>query len=95
MKRTQHTMSKNTDIYEIRSTAWVISLRGKSCHDNQSTTVEIIDEGAGEYVRITQPDTDQGIAVNDMQEWNEISRVVDAAMVNIGLHERIAKEVAK
>jgi hypothetical protein len=53
--------------------------------DASVTTITIADEGAGEFITITQENERSGqvIAVNDRDEWGRICYAVDLALSEI------------
>jgi hypothetical protein len=53
--------------------------------DASVTTITIADEGAGEFITITQVNERSGqvIAVNDRDEWGRICYAVDLALSEI------------
>ena len=76
---------------KIRPLAWVIIPEGEPIFCELATRVEIVDDAAGEFVRITQnnPNEPDGINFNP-EEWESVSGVICGA-----INEIIRNEISK
>lgn len=83
-----HTNTMNKQ-YILRPTRIHVLPEGESFFSEQSTIVQIEDEGAGEFIEISQ-NLDQhapqlhAIRINDADEWNAIAAAVGDMFVEIG-----------
>lgn len=75
-------LSKNN--IKTRVLSYVVYPVDKSIFDDSATVVKIEDEGAGEFIEITQcPDTGtQSIRINP-EEWNNIKDAVENLLKSI------------
>ena len=76
---------------KIRPIAWVIIPEGEPIFCEQATRVEIVDDAAGEFIRVTQsnPDQPEGITF-DTSEWKSVSDAIKNA-----INEIIRNEISK
>lgn len=64
--------------YETRTTRIVVLKRGAELFDDSATTIEIDDESAGEFVKVSQSiDHNIGAIVIDVAEWPHIRDAID------------------
>lgn len=78
--------------YEVQPLAWVVKPKGASLFANGVTTIKRDDEGAGQFVAVSQcsDDTKSGEVRFDVGEWPSIKQAVEAAFSEIladELHE--------
>ncbi len=69
--------------FSTRTTRIVFGPAGCGVLDDQATTIEIVDEGAGEYVNVSQlkeTPAGKGVAIN-MEEWPALRDAIES-MVN-------------
>jgi hypothetical protein len=74
--------------YIIRPLKWA-HCTAKSWLSKFTTLIEVTDEGAGEYVRISQPFTNSepnGCAFTE-EEWKTLKPAIDHAFAQIKRHE--------
>jgi hypothetical protein len=65
-----------------RSVKWTVGAFDEPVHSEALTSVEIIDEGAGEFVQVTQSDEDgveTSIKINP-EEWPELCNAITHAI---------------
>jgi hypothetical protein len=60
---------------------------GEPTFSDMATDIRIEDEGAGEYLVITQPARNKPSIAIDTKEWVSIKKVIDQMMVDIKKHE--------
>lgn len=70
--------------YNLQPVKWILYPDGDSTLSEQGTHIEIDDEGAGGFVRVSQPyspgdKTDGEIAI-DPGEWPALREAIDAAI---------------
>lgn len=78
-------ITENTQITTTtRTLSYVVHPSDKSIFDESATVVKIEDEGAGEFIEITQcPDTgSQSVRINP-EEWNAIKNAVEKLLESI------------
>lgn len=64
--------------YKIRTTRIVVQKKHDSIYGDNVTTVEIEDEGSGEFLKITQSyDASDNVIRIDADEWPTIRKAVD------------------
>jgi hypothetical protein len=69
--------------YESRVIKVIVAPKGDPIFSELATFVEIDDEAAGEYVRITQPSRhEDGTVCFDGNEWELIKLEIDKAFAN-------------
>ena len=70
--------------YEVKTTEKIVKPKGEPIFHINSTGIAIEDEGAGEYITITQhPDEgEQKIGV-ELEDWELIKGVVDEMMKTV------------
>lgn len=78
--------------YEIQPLAWVVKPKGASLFANGVTTIKRDDEGAGQFVAVSQcsDDTKSGEVRFDVGEWPSIKQAIETAFNEIiadELHE--------
>lgn len=74
---------------KIRPIKWVVIPEGKPTYDYQATTVEIVDEGSGEYVQVTQDSGEDNDGINICtEEFALIYAAIATAMYEIKQHEQ-------
>lgn len=69
-------------IITTRSVKWIVGAVDESVHSDALTSVEILDEGAGEFVQISQCDEDRAdekIKISP-EEWPELRNAIDQAI---------------
>jgi len=69
-------------IITTRSIKWVVGAVDEAVDSEALTSVEIIDEGAGEFVQVSQSDLD-GIKMNikiNPDEWPELLNAITHAL---------------
>ena len=64
--------------HEIRAVKWIVVPKGGMRHDEQAIEIEIDDEGAGEFVRVSSPD-EPSVAI-DPAEWATVRQAIDYAI---------------
>lgn len=64
--------------YEIRTLKIGVLMKGKSIWDESATEIEIIDEGTGEFLKVTQSldDNDSSIRI-DIYEWDTLKGAIE------------------
>lgn len=67
-------MSEDKPSYETRILAMVVLPEGREIFDALATKVEIDDEGAGEYLSLSQ---DEGKIRLDREEWPALRDAID------------------
>lgn len=71
------------NVTEIRALKWCVGNPGASLFSELNYSVEIVDEGVGEYVTITgmsqDSDTEVTIAINP-EDWPMLREAIDAAI---------------
>ena len=76
--------------YVLRVTRIHITPPGEAVFSERATSVEIVDEAAGEFVKIVQdrgdPEYRDSICINDEEEWNAISAAVADLFAEIKKH---------
>lgn len=71
-----------TNDYETRTTRLTVTKKGAPIFDASSTTIEIDDEGGGEYLVISQnPDSGEQRIKIDPAEWPAIREAIDRMIV--------------
>lgn len=76
-----------------RPIAWVIVPDGEPIFSERATRIEIVDDAAGEFIRITQDNPNQTDGVNfDVEEWQRISSTISNAINEIIRNERGSKD---
>jgi hypothetical protein len=65
---------------KTRPIKWVVLPEGEPIFSEQATTIEIIDEAAGEFLQVQQGEV--GITVDEFN-WPEIKRAIDEAFAEI------------
>jgi hypothetical protein len=78
--------------YEIQPLAWIVKPKGASLFANGVTTIKRDDEGAGQFVVVSQgsDDTKSGEVRFDDGEWASIKQAIEKAFCEIiadELHE--------
>lgn len=63
--------------YEIRTMKIIVSPKGSNSFDRTTTSVEIQDDGGGEFLEISQCDKDRQIIKIDPSEWSTIRDAID------------------
>jgi hypothetical protein len=64
--------------YETRTTRIVVLPKGEPIFAERATTIEIDDEGSGEYLKVSQTLSDGGVTiVIDVAEWPRIRDAID------------------
>ena len=63
--------------FETVTTRVTVKPAGKSTFDEMSTNIEIMDEGAGEFVEVSRVSTDERIKI-DPDEWPFIRSAIDS-----------------
>jgi len=65
--------------YDKRTLKIGIVMKGKAIFHDSMTEVEIVDEGAGEYLKVTQnnEEADCGSIYIDPKEWKMIKGAID------------------
>ena len=63
--------------YEARAVAVIVGRKGAGIFDEHSTRVELDDEGAGEYLVLSQPVADDGKIRICGEEWPELRAAID------------------
>jgi hypothetical protein len=73
--------------FTTRPIEWCIFPEGKNKYDDLTTHVKIVDEGAGEFVNVTQPFIDdyEGVSFS-LDEWESIKECVEGAFKEIKKH---------
>lgn len=66
-----------TDKYETRTVKKVMWPAGVDLFDERATTVEIEDEGGGEFVVVRQHDPGHGGLAIDASEWPTLRALID------------------
>lgn len=70
-----------------RATRVTIVPEGRPTYDELATTVEIQDEGAGEFIEVRQPGRIQNVSdcalAIDPEEWPHIRAVIDDMVASI------------
>ena len=69
-------------IITTRSVKWIVGPVDESVYSDELTSVEILDEGAGEFVQISQCDEDRAdekIKISP-EEWPELRNAIDQAI---------------
>ena len=69
-------------IITTRSVKWIVGPVDESVHSDALTSVEIVDEGQGEFVQISQCDEDRAdekIKISP-EEWPELMSAIDHAV---------------
>jgi len=66
--------------YEVRAVSYIIAPKGAGLHDERATLIELSDEGAGEFVEVTQ--AGGGIRF-DKDEWPGIVQLIEAMMKSV------------
>ncbi len=83
--------------YILRTTRIHVVPEGEAIFAQQATTVEIVDEAGGEFIKISQSHDDPihegSVLINDESEWNAISAAVQDLFADIKRHDsRLPKE---
>ena len=95
------TTTEKTSLSEIMSTptthtlrpmSWILYPKGKGTMSDFTTEIKIDDEGAGEFLVVTQPYahtklSDGGIMI-DPTEWPALRDAIDQAFAEIKKHEK-------
>jgi hypothetical protein len=70
--------------YEVRTLKKIFVPKGEPIFSEQATTIEIVDEAAGEFVEISQDfdDTKRGTICIDPTEWPVMLSVIDEMIAN-------------
>ena len=68
--------------FEVITTSVVVLPKGKSIYDDGGTTISIEDEGAGEFVHITQPSLRGGFSATPA-EWETIKAAINVMIENL------------
>ena len=79
--------------YEIRTTALVVLPKGESIFSERGTRIQIEDEAAGEFLRISQihDGTSQGTILIDPEEWPAILKGITLMLDEIQRHQNAPK----
>ncbi len=64
-------------IYTTRTLALVVAPEGQPVYAETATRVEIVSEGAGEFVEITQQDRKPGVVAIGPEEWPALRKAID------------------
>ena len=64
--------------YEIRTLKIGVLMKGKPIWDESITEIEIVDEGAGEFLKVSQSldDNDSSIRI-DQYEWDTLKGAIE------------------
>lgn len=68
--------------YEIRTLSYIVSPIGYRIFSEMATTVTITDEGAGEYIEVSQSGRDKGGKIFiEPKEWDAIKEAIDTLIL--------------
>ena len=67
---------------EARPIKWIVAPPGESIFSELAANIEILDEGAGEFVEVTQYADECGKIRIDKDEWENIKNAIDFAFSN-------------
>lgn len=73
--------------YTVRTLSRVVRLKGKSQFDESATIITKVDQGAGEYIKIEQPEANGEISFT-IDEWKAIKPVIDMMFKEIEKEEQ-------
>ena len=69
--------------FETRTLAVIVVPKGHPTHSDYATKIEITDEGAGEFVELTQPGNERygkiGIAI---EYWPQLRTAIDSMLAD-------------
>jgi len=72
---------------KTRSIKWVVLPEGEPIFSEHGTTIEIIDEAAGEFLEINQNRIGETRVTVDESNWPEIKQAIDEAFKEIERHK--------
>lgn len=77
----KHVMPEQVGEYDIRILKVMVAKPGEAVFSETATTVEIVDEAAGEYVKVTQAKLEKDDETHyvhfDAREWPAIRSAID------------------
>lgn len=82
--------------YTSRITQVIVAPESESIFCERATVIQITDEGAGEFIEITQPGTqtrDQTEIRIDIDEWPEIKKSIDMMFNFIAVQEAVVNSL--
>lgn len=65
---------------KIRPTQWVVGPEAEPIFSEMQTTIEIVDEAAGEFVCVTQHGNDLGKVMFNPDEWPAVRAAINRAV---------------
>jgi len=76
--------------YDIRVIQVKVVPHGEPIFDRRTTTVEIVDEAAGEFLTVSQDDSDHdtGALRVDSEEWPTIQKAINKMRKEIKKYDR-------
>lgn len=68
--------------YDQRCTAMTVVPEGKPLYSEMATEVKIIDEGGGEFIEVTQTQSEYSTIRIDPKEWPALRVVINRMVAN-------------
>ncbi|MBT8449086.1 MAG: hypothetical protein KJO69_05325 [Gammaproteobacteria bacterium] len=88
------TDENKTTSYTLRPTKWEIYPNDQDYYQDLTTTIEIEDGGAGEFVKLSQELSGEGKISIDREEWPIVRKAIDTVFAEIAKNEHNSKKPA-
>ena len=75
--------------YETRTLKIAVCIKGEAIFHEGTTEIEIVDEAAGEFLKVTQSpdDAEPGVIKIDPHEWPMLKAAIDRMMKECRSHD--------